>query len=110
MRAQMGSFTIPWMTPGGGMGMAAGAGIGFRRVALALIATLLALGIPMVAGQVARADGSDRPTQSVALARVAVVRVLTYYYGTTSANPAPIPVLAPCASDGVLVGTTDQSG
>ncbi len=90
------------------MGMAAG--IGFRRVALALIASLLALGIPMVAGQAARADGSDRPSQSVALARVAVVRVLTYYYGTTSANPAPIPVLAPCASDGVLVGTTDQSG
>ncbi|HEY7340049.1 MAG TPA: PP2C family serine/threonine-protein phosphatase [Ktedonobacterales bacterium] len=86
------------------------AGIGFRRVALALIASLLALGIPMVAGQAARADGSDRPSQSVALARVAVVRVLTYYYGTTSANPAPIPVLAPCASDGVLVGTTDQSG
>jgi serine/threonine protein phosphatase PrpC len=92
------------------MGMAAG--IGFRRVvlALALIASLLALGIPMVAGQAARAEGSDRPSQSVALARVAVVRVLTYYYGTTSANPAPIPVLAPCASDGVLVGTTDQSG
>ncbi|HEX5155657.1 MAG TPA: hypothetical protein VFW17_00450, partial [Ktedonobacterales bacterium] len=86
------------------------AGIGFRRVALALIASLLALGIPMVAGLTARADGSDRPPQSVALARVAVVRVLTYYYGTTSANPAPIPVLAPCASDGVLVGTTDQSG
>ena len=86
------------------------AGNGFRRVALALIASILALGIPMVAGQAARADGSDRPSQSVAMARVAVVRVLTYYYGTTSANPAPIPVLAPCASDGVLVGTTDQSG
>ena len=69
------------------------AGSGFRRVALALIASILALGIPMLAGQAARADGSDRPTQSVALARVAVVRVLTYYYGTTSANPAPIPVL-----------------
>ena len=86
------------------------AGTRFRRVALALIASILALGIPMVAGQAARADGSDRPSQSVAMARVAVVRVLTYYYGTTSANPAPIPVLAPCASDGVLVGTTDQSG
>jgi serine/threonine protein phosphatase PrpC len=90
------------------MGMAAGTG--FRRVALALIASILALGIPMIAGQAARADGSDRPPRSVAMARVAVVRVLTYYYGTTSANPAPIPVLAPCASDGVLVGTTDQSG
>ncbi|HEX5439968.1 MAG TPA: hypothetical protein VFW76_03735, partial [Ktedonobacterales bacterium] len=86
------------------------AGTGFRRVALALIASLLALSIPMVAGQTARADGSDRPPQSVAMARVAVVRVLTYYYGTTRANPAPIPVLAPCASAGVLVGTTNQSG
>src|SRR5690348_13853637 len=104
----MGSCTIPCVAPGGGMGMAVGTR--FRRVALALIAGILALGIPMVAGQAARADGSDRPSQSVALARVAVVRVLTYYYGTTSANPAPIPVLAPCASDGVLVGTTDQSG
>ncbi len=90
------------------MGMAAK--VRFRRVALALIASILALGVPMVAGPTARADGTDRPPQSVALARVAVVRVLTYYYGTTSANPAPIPVLAPCASDGVLVGTTDQSG
>jgi serine/threonine protein phosphatase PrpC len=90
------------------MGMAAG--IGFRRVALALIAFALALGIPMVDGQSARADGPDRPPQSVAASRVAVVRVLTYYYGTTSANAAPIPVLAPCASDGALVGTTDQSG
>jgi serine/threonine protein phosphatase PrpC len=90
------------------MGMAAG--IGFRRVALALIVSAVALGIPMVAGQAARASGSDRPPQSVAMTRVAVVRVLTYYYGTTNSNPAPIPVLAPCASDGVLVGTTDQSG
>ena len=83
------------------MGMAAGTG--FRRVALAL-------GIPLATGQTARAAEPDRPLQSVAYARVAVVRVLTYYYGVTSDAAAPVPVLAPCASDGVLIGTTDSSG
>lgn len=86
------------------------AGTGFRRVALALVVLVVALGIPMVSGQSVRADGPDRPPQFVATSRVAVVRVLTYYYGTTSNNAAPIPVLSPCASDGVMVGTTDQSG
>ena len=88
------------------------AGIGLRRMALVGLACALALalGIPLVSGQSARADEPDRPPQSVAYARVAVVRVLTYYYGVTSDAAAPIPVLAPCASDGVLIGTTDSSG
>lgn len=88
------------------------AGIGFRRLGLAFMACAfaLALGIPLLAGQPARAAESDRPLQSVAYAQVAVVRVLTYYYGVTSDVAAPVPVLSPCASDGVLIGTTDSSG
>ena len=46
-----------------------------------------------------------RPPQSVAFARVAVVRILTYYYGRVSGS-GPIPVLNPCAADGALIGTT----
>ncbi|MEO7002786.1 MAG: protein phosphatase 2C domain-containing protein [Ktedonobacterales bacterium] len=46
-----------------------------------------------------------RPAQSVAYARIAVVRVLTYYYGRVSGS-GPIPVLNPCAADGILIGTT----
>lgn len=92
------------------MGMAAGSG--YRRMALALVVLALALvlGIPMMAVPLTRAAETDRPLQFVAAARVAVVRVLTYYYGATANNAAPIPVLAPCASDGVLIGTTGQSG
>jgi serine/threonine protein phosphatase PrpC len=86
--------------------------VGFRRVALAMVAAValaLGLGLPVAHGPLARADGQDRPPQSVAHSRVAVVRVLTYYYGTTNTTAAPIPVLAPCASVGVLVGTTGQN-
>lgn len=46
-----------------------------------------------------------RPTQAISLARIAVVRVLVYYIGMLNNDPAPIPVLSPCAADGVLVGT-----
>ncbi len=48
---------------------------------------------------------SDRPSQAEAYARIAVVRVLTYYYGKVN-DLAPIPVKDPCAADGVLIGTT----
>ena len=48
----------------------------------------------------------SRPSEAVAYARVAVVRVLVYYNGMLNNDPAPIPVLSPCAADGVLVGTT----
>jgi len=51
-----------------------------------------------------RAD-SSRPTQAVAYARIAVVRVLTYYYGKVN-DGAPIFVPSPCAADGALIGTT----
>ena len=46
-----------------------------------------------------------RPPQGVATARVAVVRVLTYYLGSSS-NGAPSPDPTPCAADGIIVGTT----
>src|SRR5487761_2409285 len=51
------------------------------------------------------APQATRPTEAVAYARVAVVRVLSYYYGVTS-NSGPIPVLSPCIGDGALIGTT----
>ncbi|MGH2516644.1 MAG: protein phosphatase 2C domain-containing protein [Ktedonobacterales bacterium] len=34
------------------------------------------------------------------------MRILTFYNGTVSGDPAPVPVLTPCAADGALVGTT----
>ena len=89
------------------------AGIGFRRAALIVMvcmACALALAIPLASAPSAYAAEPDRPLQSVAYAQVAVARVLTYYYGVSSNAAAPVPILAPCASDGVLIGTTDSSG
>ena len=64
-----------------------------------IVATAPAAAAPGVAPQ------ATRPTEAVAYARVAVVRVLSYYYGVTS-NSGPIPVLSPCIGDGALIGTT----
>ena len=47
----------------------------------------------------------SRPPQGVATARIAVVRVLTYYTGSSSSG-ALSPDPTPCAADGVIVGTT----
>ncbi len=51
------------------------------------------------------AAAPSRPAQNAAYARVAVVRVLTSYYGAT-ANAGLIPALSQCAGTGVIVGTT----
>ncbi len=81
------------------------------RLALCLVLAALSLAawpaaIPSAHASPAGAtDAADRPPQAVAYARIAVVRVLTYYTGSGS-DGVPVPVLNPCASDGVLVGTT----
>lgn len=74
---------------------------------LALLMAPVTLGTaPARAASVSRAMSTpNRPSEAVAYARVAVVRVLSYYYGKT-ASSGPIPVLSPCVGDGALVGTT----
>ena len=81
-----------------------------EKIALGLVLGLIALAawpiaIPTVQAAPALASASDRPPQAVSYARIAVVRVLTYYSGSGS-DGVPVPVLNPCAADGVLVGTT----
>lgn len=81
---------------------------------LCLLATALLLAtatiLPAPLALAAPASGTlaaeSRPSEAVSLARVSVVRVLTYYNGVAANDPAPIPVLSPCASDAALVGTT----
>ena len=82
------------------------------------VALTLLLGVLLAAGAalaptaaaspaVPRASASEsRPAQSVAFARVALVRVLTYYAGAVSNDTTPIPWPNPCTADGALVGTT----
>ena len=80
-------------------------------ILIALCAIGAALGIdtphPVAAhpmASVAAVETSTRPLEPVALARVALVRVLTYYAGTVNGDASPIPVLSPCVADGALVG------
>ncbi len=54
------------------------------------------------------AQRSARPSQAAAYADPAVVRVLTYYFGTTRGGDS-IEVPVACAATGVLVGTTGQN-
>ncbi|MDE3229138.1 MAG: serine/threonine-protein phosphatase [Chloroflexota bacterium] len=98
MRSGVLSGQAPWATRQRGRGWAA---------SLALLGGALALlGVTLGAVPVAAAPASpSRPTEAVAYARVAVARVLSYYYGKT-ANSGPIPILSPCIGDAALVGTT----
>ncbi len=85
---------------------AARRGGGRRLASLATLGALLALlGVALGAAPVAAAAPPSRPTRSVAYARIAVARVLSYYYGKT-ASSGPIPILSPCIGDAALVGTT----
>lgn len=86
---------------------------GERRGALALAMLCLLVCLALVAGAPASVRANPtvpatatRPIEAVSYARIALVRVLTYYDGTASGDAAPIPVLDPCAADGALVGTT----
>ncbi|HEV8192313.1 MAG TPA: protein phosphatase 2C domain-containing protein [Ktedonobacterales bacterium] len=81
-----------------------------ERIARCLVLGLVALAawplvIPAAQAAPALASAPDRPPQAVSYARIAVVRVLTYYTGS-GRDGVPVPVLNPCAADGVLVGTT----
>ena len=84
------------------------AALGLLFAMLALLAALPLAAPSAQAAPRARSvvAGETRPPEAVSLARVAVVRVLTYYNGMAANDPAPIPVLSPCVADGVLVGTT----
>src|SRR5260370_3319523 len=83
-------------------------------VALALLALWAGATLPGLATAHAQpatrapalAAAAQRPPQAVSYARIALVRVLTYYNGTVTSDPAPIPVPSACAADGVLIGTT----
>jgi LPXTG-motif cell wall-anchored protein len=90
---------------------------GDRPGILVLLCLLLLISLALLSsiGQVEASPASprsagrsedSRPSEAVAYARVAVVRVLVYYNGMLNNDPAPIPVLSPCTADGALVGTT----
>jgi serine/threonine protein phosphatase PrpC len=89
-----------------------GARLALRPLSGALAALLLALlatlGAAPALAAPAAAPPATRPTEAVSYARIAVVRVLSYYYGRT-ANSGPIPVLSPCIGDGALIGTTGDN-
>ena len=82
-------------------------------VVLCVIASVVLLLSPGTTAHAARLSApslatESRPAEGVAYARIAVVRILTYYDGTVSGGTVPIPVLNPCAADGALVGTTGK--
>ncbi|HZC07377.1 MAG TPA: protein phosphatase 2C domain-containing protein [Ktedonobacterales bacterium] len=81
-----------------------GALAGLALALLVALSTLATLATPPAHAAPA-ASQANRPTEAVAYARVAVVRVLSYYYGKTTSS-GPIPVLSPCIGDGALIGTT----
>lgn len=72
-----------------------------RGLFAALVAPLLLVAIAL---PVSAAPQFSRPPEPLAYARIAVARVLTYYYGKTLTS-GPIPVLSPCIGDAALVGT-----
>lgn len=83
---------------------------GARGAALAALATLLltllaTLGATPALATAQSTPQATRPTEAAAYARIAVARVLTYYYGKTTTS-GPIPVLSPCIGDAALIGTT----
>ncbi len=87
-----------------------------RRGMPVLVAAMLLAGaivclVPLPAGATSlparhAAAQPGRPAESVAYARIAVVRVLAYYNGTVASDFAPIPMPGACSADGALVGTT----
>ncbi len=89
-----------------------------RSLGLALLALLacVAWAAPLASASAGAAQSagatqdapSGRPSQVVAYARIAVVRVLTYYYGKVN-DGAPIYEGNPCAADGALIGTTGSN-
>jgi serine/threonine protein phosphatase PrpC len=85
------------------LAVGAAAAVLFACIAL-LLAPLTVSAAPHAAHPAAATP--SRPPQAVAYARIGVVRVLTYYNGTVSSDPAPIPVPTACIADGVIVGTT----
>ncbi len=87
-----------------------GAGLA-RSAAFAVLFGVMitqAVAAPLPLHGALRADAS-RPTQAVAYARIALVRVLTYYNGSVNGVGVPTQSPSPCASDGVLVGTTGST-
>jgi serine/threonine protein phosphatase PrpC len=83
--------------------------VGECVVLLSLLLGLAAgLALPAAASPSAShtSAAAGRPARSVAYARVALVRVLSYYAGTLSGDTTPIPWPNPCIAEGALIGTT----
>ena len=83
-----------------------------RIAVLAVLLCLLlpqAIAAPLMPGAEGVGGAMSRPTEAVAYARIALVRVLTYYDGSVSGGAVPTQSPSPCASDGVLIGTTGSA-